>query len=258
MKYFESHAHLYFEDFDNDRDELIEQLLSSDIEGIINAGVDLESSLKSIGLAERYERIYAGCGFHPNDAADHDIKELEVLKTLIQHPKAVAIGETGIDLYRDRAPLELQKKFFIRQLEIALENDMPVIVHSRSADTETFDIIDQVSPKYKGVFHCYAGNSENALRLIEKGFYISFTGNITYKKNDREEVIRQIPLKNILLETDSPFLTPVPFRGKRNDPSKLKLIAEKIAEIKGVSVEEVAEVTTRNSKKLFKINEVGK
>ncbi|MDY0017825.1 MAG: TatD family hydrolase [Candidatus Delongbacteria bacterium] len=258
MKFFESHAHLYFEDFDNDRDELIEQLLSSGIEGIINAGVDLETSLKCIGLAEKYERIYAACGFHPNDAAEHDIKDLEVLKTLIQHPKVVAIGETGIDLYRDRAPLELQKKFFIRQLEIALENDMPVIVHSRSADTETFDIIDQVSLKYKGVFHCYAGNAENALRLIEKGFYISFTGNITYKNNDREEVIRQIPLENILLETDSPFLTPVPFRGKRNDPSKLKLIAEKIAEIKGVSVEEVAEVTTRNSKKLFKINEVEK
>lgn len=253
MKFFESHAHLYFEDYDNDREELIEQLLSSDIEGIINAGVDLETSLRCIGLAEKYERIYAACGFHPNDVAELDIKDPEVLKTLIQHPKVVAIGETGIDLYRDRAPLELQKKFFIRQLEIALENDMPVIVHSRSADTETFNIIDQVSDRYKGVFHCYAGNTENALRLIEKGFYISFTGNITYKKNDREEVVGQIPLENILLETDSPFLTPVPFRGRRNDPSKLKLIAEKIAEIKGVAVEEVAAVTTRNSKKLFKI-----
>lgn len=253
MKYFESHAHLYFDDYDNDREELIEQLLSSEIEGILNAGVDLKTSEQCIKLSDRYERIYAACGFHPNDVAEHDIKDLEILKTLIQHPKVVAIGETGIDLYRHKAPLELQRKFFIRQLEIALENDIPVIVHSRSADEQTLDVIDQVSKKYTGVFHCYAGNVDNAMKLIEKGFYISFTGNITYKNNDREDVVRQIPLDNILLETDSPFLTPVPFRGKRNDPGKLKFIAEKIAQIKDITVEKVAQVTTESSKKLFKI-----
>lgn len=253
MKFFESHAHLYFEDYDNDRDELIERLLSSDIEGILNAGVDLKTSEQCISLADRYERLYAACGFHPNDVDGVNITEVEGLKSLIKHEKVVAIGEAGIDLYRERAPLDIQKKFFIRQLEIALENDMPVIVHSRSADTETFDIIDQVSDKYKGVFHCYAGNAENALRLIEKGFYISFTGNITYKNNDREEVVRNIPLEKMLLETDSPFLTPLPFRGKRNDPSKLSIIASRIAEIKGITVEDVAQTTTENSKKLFKI-----
>ena len=253
MKYFESHAHLYFEDYDRDRDRLIEDLFNSDIEGILNAGVDLNTSEQCIKLSDRYEGIYAACGFHPNDIEEYDIKDIEVLKTLIQHSKVVAIGETGIDLYRDRAPLETQRKFFIRQLEIALENDMPVIIHSRSAEEETLDVIDQVSKKYSGVFHCYAGNVENAMKLIEKGFYISFTGNITYKNNDREDVVRQIPLESMLLETDSPFLTPVPFRGKRNDPGKLKFIAEKIAQIKGITAQKVAQATTENSKRLFNI-----
>jgi len=253
MKFFESHAHLYFEDYDPDRDQLITELLGSDIEGILNAGVDLKTSEQCITLAERYEKIYAACGFHPNDIAGVHISEVEALKSLIQHEKVVAIGEAGIDLYRERASREDQRRFFIRQLEIALENDMPVIVHSRCAEEETLDVIEQVSDKYSGVFHCYAGSAENALKLIEKGFYISFTGNITYKKNDREDVVRQIPLERMLLETDSPFLTPVPFRGKRNDPSKLKFIAEKIAEIKGITIEKVAAGTTENTKRLFKI-----
>lgn len=253
MKFFESHAHLYFEDYDKDREELIEKLFVSEIEGILNPGVDLKTSEQSIRLADNYERIYASCGFHPNDVGEHDIKDMEVLKTLIQHEKVVAIGEIGIDLYRDRAPLEVQNRFFIRQLEIALENDIPVIIHSRSAEKETMNVIEQVSKKYSGVFHCYAGGFDTAFKLIEKGFYISFTGNITYKNNDREDVIKAIPLEKMLLETDSPFLTPVPFRGKRNDPSKLIYIAQKIAEIKDISIEEVARITTANSKKLFGI-----
>ena len=253
MKLFESHAHLYFEDFDNDRDELIEKLLASDIEGIVNAGVDLHTSEQCIALAEKYAKIYAACGFHPNDLDKIHIDEVNSLKTLIQHDKVVAIGETGIDLFRDRVPLEIQKRFFIKQLEIALENNFPVIIHSRAAERETMNVINEVSNKYSGVFHCYAGGIDTAYKLIEKGFYISFTGSITYKNNDREDVVKEIPLENMLLETDSPFLTPVPNRGKRNDPSNLKYIAEKIALIKGISVEEVARVTTANSKKLFNI-----
>lgn len=253
MKFFESHAHLYFDDFDNDRDQLIEKLFQSEIEGIVNAGVDLHTSEQSIALAEKYAKVYASCGFHPNDLDKLHIDEVNSLKTLIQHEKVVAIGETGIDLYRNRAPLDVQRKFFIKQLEIALENNIPVIIHSRSADDETMAVINEVSNKYTGVFHCYAGGVDNAYKLIEKGIYISFTGSITYKNNDREAVIKEIPLENILLETDSPFLTPVPNRGKRNDPSNLRFIAEKIALLKGISVEEVARVTTENSKKLFKI-----
>ncbi|HQO10775.1 MAG TPA: TatD family hydrolase [Clostridiales bacterium] len=253
MKFFESHAHLYFEDFDKDRDELIERLLSADIEGIVNAGVDLQSVDQSIKIAEKFDRVYAACGFHPNDLNEMDIDDVKLLREFLKHEKMVAIGETGIDLYRDRVPLEIQKKFFIKQLELALEENAPVIIHSRSAEKETMDIIDQVSGKYSGVFHCFAGGIDTAYQLIEKGFYISFTGSITYKNNDREAVVKEIPLENMLLETDSPFLTPVPNRGKRNDPSNLKYIAEKIAVIKEVTVEEVAMITTDNSKKLFKI-----
>jgi TatD DNase family protein len=251
--YFDSHSHLYFEDYDADREELIEKLFSSEIEGIVTVGVDQKTNEQCLALADKYPGIYAAVGFHPNEIGRTDIKELNSLRTMIRHEKAVAIGETGIDLYRDRAPLDVQRKFFIRQIEIALEENVPLIVHSRSSDAEIMAVIDEVSDRYTGVFHCYAGGIDMAYRLIEKGFYISFTGSITYKKNDREEVVREIPLENILLETDSPFLSPVPNRGKRNDPSNLKFIAEKIAQIKGIPVEEVAKVTTENSKKLFKI-----
>ena len=150
--------------------------------------------------------------------------------------------------------METQRKYFIKQLELALEEDYPVIIHSRDAELETLKVINEVSDKYSGVFHCYAGSTETALELIEKGFYISFTGNITYKNNDREEVIKALPLDRLLLESDSPFLTPVPFRGKRNDPSKLRYIAQKIADLKHISIEEVARVTSENTRKLFKIN----
>ena len=251
--FFESHAHLYFEHYDEDRDKLITELLFSEIEGIINVGVDIETSYKSIKLAEKYENIYAACGLHPTDLksnSDHDIKEL---RELLKHDKVVALGETGLDLYWDKVPLETQRKYFIKQLELALEEDYPVIIHSRDAEQETLKVINEVSDKYSGIFHCYAGSTETALELIEKGFYISFTGNITYKNNDREEVIKALPLDKLLLETDSPFLTPVPFRGKRNDPSKLRYIAQKIANLKNISIEEVAKVTSDNTRKLFRL-----
>ncbi|MBU4486764.1 MAG: TatD family hydrolase [Candidatus Delongbacteria bacterium] len=253
MRFFESHAHLYFDDFDKDRDKLIENLLFSSIEGIVNVGVDLHTSKQSIKLSDKYKNVYAACGFHPNDLQLIKFEDMNILRELLSHEKVVAIGETGIDLFRDRVPLEIQRKFFIKQLEIALEENYPVIIHSRAAEFETLDIINEVSDKYSGVFHCYAGGIDTAFKLIDKGFYISFTGSITYKNNDREEVVKEIPLEYMLLETDSPFLTPIPNRGKRNDPSNLRFIAQKIAEIKNISVEEVAMVTTENSKKLFRI-----
>lgn len=253
MKFFESHAHFYFDDYDSDREALLEALFASDIEGIVTVGVDIQSNGQSIALAEEYPRMYAACGFHPNELEKLHIDEVTSLRTLIQHDKVVAIGETGIDLYRNRALLDIQRKFFVRQLETALEENVPVIIHSRSSENEIMSVINEVSDKYSGVVHCYAGSIAMAHTLIEKGFYISFTGSITYKNNDREAVVKEIPLEHMLLETDSPFLTPVPNRGKRNDPSNLKYIAEKIALIKGVTVEEVARVTTENSNKLFKI-----
>lgn len=252
--FFESHAHLYFEHYDEDRDKLINELFSSEIDGIINVGVDIETSNLSIKLAEKYEKIYAAVGLHPTELKSNSDDDVKEIRNLLQHEKVVALGEVGLDLYWDKVPLETQNKYFIKQLEVALEEKYPVIIHSRDAEQETMKVIREVSDKYSGVFHCYAGSTETALELIEKGFYISFTGNITYKNNTREEVIKALPLDRLLLETDSPFLTPVPFRGKRNDPSKLRYIAQKIADLKNVSLEEVAKVTSENTKRLFKIN----
>jgi TatD DNase family protein len=251
--FFESHAHLYFEHYDEDRDKLINELLSTEIDGIINVGVDIETSNLSIKLAEKYEKIYAAVGLHPTDLKSNSDDDIKEIKNLLQHEKVVALGEIGLDLYWDKVPLETQNKYFIKQLELALEEKCPIIIHSRNAEQETLKVIREVSDKYSGVFHCYAGSTETALELIEKGFYISFTGNITYKNNNREEVIKALPLDRLLLETDSPFLTPVPFRGKRNDPSKLRYIAQKIADLKNISIEEVAKITSENTRKLFRL-----
>ncbi len=251
--YIDSHAHLYFDRFDDDRDELIENLLNDEkIDNIINVATDLESCEKCIALSEKYKELYATSGFHPN-ALDllKSIKELDIIKEFLKHEKVIAVGEIGLDYYWDIVDKEKQKKYFIRQLEIALEENYPVIIHNREADEDIFNIIKEVSNRYQGVFHCYAGSIDMAFKLIDMGFHISFTGNITYKKNDRREVIKELPLNKILLETDSPFLTPVPFRGKRNDSGKLKYIANEIALIKDISVEEVARVTSKNTKKLF-------
>ncbi|MBN2788553.1 MAG: TatD family hydrolase [Candidatus Delongbacteria bacterium] len=251
--FFESHAHLYFEHYDEDRDKLINELLSTEIDGIINVGVDIETSYQSIRLAEKYDRIYAAVGLHPTDLKSNSDDAVKEIRELLKHDKVVALGETGLDLYWDKVPFETQRKYFIKQLELSLEENFPVIIHSRDAEIETMKVINEVSDNYTGVFHCYAGSADTALELIDKGFYISFTGNITYKKNDREEVIKALPLDRLLLETDSPFLTPVPFRGKRNDPSKLRYIAQKIADLKNISIEEVSKVTLENTRKLFKI-----
>ena len=249
--FFESHAHLNFESYDEDRDKLINELFSSEIDRIINVGTDIKTSYQCIKLAEKYDKIYATGGLHPNELKANSDAEINELREIIKHNKVVAIGEIGLDFFRDYTPFETQRKYFIKQLEIALEENLPVIIHSREAEEKTLKVINEVSDKYTGVFHCYAGSAENALKLIEKGFYISFTGNITYKNNDREEVIKALPLDKLLLETDSPFLTPVPFRGKRNDPSKLRYIAQKIADLKNIAIEEVAKVTSDNTKKLF-------
>ncbi len=252
--YIDSHAHLYFDKFDEDRDEVIENLLINEgIDNIINVATDLESCEKCIALAEKYEQLYATSGFHPNDLDTlNNIKDLNIIQEFLKHEKVIAVGEIGLDYYWDKVDKSKQKEFFIRQLEIALEENYPVIIHNREADDDIFNIVKEVSNKYEGVFHCYAGSTEMAYKLIEMGFHISFTGNITYKKNDRKEVIKELPIEKILLETDSPFLTPVPFRGKRNDSGKLKYIAEEIAVIKNMPIKDVAKITSENTKKLFR------
>ncbi|MBN1967831.1 MAG: TatD family hydrolase [Candidatus Delongbacteria bacterium] len=252
--FVDTHAHLYFEKYDEDRDFLIRSFTENSVEAVITIGTDPINSRECIKLAEKYHNIYASVGYHPTDLGDLKESDLNDLRSMINHEKVVAIGEAGLDYYWDNVPREKQKKFFIKQLELSLEENIPIIIHNRDADSDMMEIIENISPVYSGVFHCYAGDLKMAEKLIERGFYISFTGNITYKKSDRSEIIEKLPLNKLLLETDSPFMTPVPFRGKRNDPNFIKYVAEKIASIKQISLDEVAFHTTENAKRLFNLN----
>lgn len=250
----DSHAHLQLSYFDDDREKIIESLIADNkISKIINIGIDVESGNKAIELAERYNSMYATVGIHPCDLNGIDMDDLKEIRTQLSHEKVMAIGEIGLDYYHDQVAKDIQKKYFIKQLEMALEEDYPVVIHNREADEDIFKIISEVNSNYKGVFHCYAGNLAMAEKLMEMGFYLSFNGTVTFKNSDRPEIVKNIPLDKILLETDCPFLTPVPFRGKKNDPGKLIYVAQKIAELKNISFEEVASRTTVNSEKLFKI-----
>lgn len=252
--YADSHAHLYFDNFKDDLDQVIEKIKNEDIGLIINASSDLESSNQSISLAEKYDIIYAGVGIHPCDVQNFHIDDLKSIRTMLQHEKVVAVGEVGLDYFHTTKYIVEQKKFFIRQLEMSLEEDYPVIIHSRDSLNDLKDIIKSVSPVYKGVLHCYEGKIEDLDFFIERGFYISYTGNVTFKNNDRLCVAKETPLNRLLIETDSPFLTPVPFRGKRNDSSKVKLVAKAIADIKEIEVSEIEKITFKNTQKLFGIS----
>lgn len=255
MLLIDSHAHLDDERFDKDRDELIRSLESNGIELVINVGADLKSSIASVSLAEKYSNIYAAVGVHPHDVKDMDESTLEIIKSLAKRDKVVAIGEIGLDYYYDNSPREDQRKWFKRQLELAKELGLPVIIHSRDAQQETFDIIKEAQDgRLRGVMHCYSGSKEMANEYIKLGFYISIAGPVTFK-NARvvKEVAKEVPLDKLLVETDSPYLAPEPHRGKRNEPIFVKFVAGTIAEIKGISFEELAKATNRNTKELFGI-----
>ena len=247
MKIFETHAHLNFKDFNKDRVELIKRCFQSGIEYIINIGLDKETSEASIKLSEEYEQIYATVGYHPHDAEKFD--KAVVLK-LAKHPKVVAVGETGLDFYRNLSPQEIQKKVFSEQIQIAMDMNLPLVIHDRDAHEECLQILEKFNPP-KVVFHCFSGDEIFAEKIIAHDWFISFTGSITYKKSILENVIRMVPEDRFFIETDSPFLSPVPNRGKRNSPLNLHYITEKIAEIRRISPRQVADITFRNAQKFF-------
>ncbi|KQC10326.1 MAG: hypothetical protein APR54_12085 [Candidatus Cloacimonas sp. SDB] len=247
MKIFETHAHLDFPDFNKDRNNLIQTCFSSGIEYIINVGIDKNTSEAGIRLAENYENIFATAAYHPHEAVHY---QREIILQLAKHPKIVAIGETGLDFYRDRSPRETQKKVFEEQILIAKELGLPLIVHDRQAHRECLEILTRNNPE-NVVFHCFSGDLGFAEDIIAHGWNISFTGNITYKNNPLEDVVRLIPLDRIFVETDSPFLAPQPLRGKRNSPLNLRYVIEKIAEIKGLTPKQVAEITFNNAVEFF-------
>jgi TatD DNase family protein len=222
---------------------------------LVNPSVTPARFPEIIALTERFEHVYAAVAVHPTDVTDimDNDQWLDEIEALLAHPKVVAIGETGLDYYWDTTHVELQKRCFKGLLELGRKHDLPVIVHDREAHQDVADIIDQV-PGVRGIMHCFSGDAIFAQQMIHKDFYISFAGNVTFKKAENlHEAARSIPLEWILTETDSPFLSPVPYRGKPNEPARVTHVIEKIAELKGLSYEEVAKVTTENARKVFNL-----
>ena len=250
---FDSHAHLDDRKFDSDRHETIAALNKSGISYFVNIGADIKSSESSVELAEKYDFIYAAVGVHPYDAETVTDQLIEKLRTMAQNKKVVAIGESGLDYHYEDADKEVQKKAFIKHIELANELDMPIIVHNRDSHKDMMDILRQYRPK-NAIIHCYSGSAEMAKELIKMGYYISFSGTVTFKNAKKvQEAVCEVPLDKLLAETDSPYLCPEPERGKRNDPSKMRYTVEKLAEIKGVTFEEMARITTDNAKRVYNI-----
>ena len=251
---FDTHAHMDSRSFNEDRGDVLRDLPQAGIGLLMNPGCSLLSSKKAVALANEYEYIYAAVGSHPDAADEVNDAVLEEYRMLCKlNPKVKAIGEIGLDYHYEDIPRELQKKAFIAQLELARELDLPVIVHERDAHEDGMAII-QAFPEVKGVFHCYSGSAQMALELTKMGWYIGFTGVLTFKNARRAiEAAQAIPLDRIVLETDCPYMSPEPFRGRRNDPSKLYRMAEKLAEIRGISPEEAQRITFENGKRLYRI-----
>ncbi len=249
--YFESHAHYDDERFDEDRDTLLASFPAEGIETVVNASSDIKSSKASIALSEKYPFFYAAVGVHPHEVENITEADIDELRELSKHPKVVAIGEIGLDYYYDLSPRDLQRHWFKRQLELADELKMPVIIHSRDAAQECFDIIKNSNVR-NGVIHCYSGSAEMAEEYIKMGFYIGVGGSLTFKNNKKGvETVERIPIEKILIETDSPYLAPVPYRGKRNDSRLLKYVVEKISQIKNIPENDICNITKNNAQNLF-------
>ena len=254
MMVFDTHAHMNDRSFDVDRDAVMAALPSQGVGFLMNAGCSLESTLECIALAEKYEFAYASAGSHPDAADEVGDAVLEEYRKLCKlHPKVKAIGEIGLDYHYEDIPRELQKKAFIAQMELAQELGLPVIIHQRDAHQDGLEIVKKF-PDVTGVFHCYSGSAELAKQLVDMGWYIGFTGVLTFKNARKAiEVAQSIPLERIVIETDCPYMSPEPFRGKRNDPSRVIYVAQKLAEIRGISHEEACAITLDNGKRLYRI-----
>lgn len=253
---FDTHAHYDSGAFNADRLAVLDSMPENGVGLIVDPGCDLESSLAAIELAEKYEYVYAAVGWHPEDIDKLTDEAFCELERLAMHKKCVAIGEIGLDYYWDAEHKTEQQELFCRQIELALSLDKPVIVHDREAHGDCFDIVCRY-PELRGVFHCYSGSAEMASELLKRGWYLGFDGPITYKNARKAlEVLQMCPLDRIVIETDSPYLTPVPKRGKRNDSSNLRYVIEKIAEVKDVAADEIEKLTFENGKRLFGMEDV--
>lgn len=255
MEMFDSHCHYNDEKFDNDREKVIEEISKNGVKKAVVAGYNLKSSNLAIEIANRYEFLYATCGISPNDVDNLPTDYLSQIEKLAINKKIVAIGEIGLDYYWNKENKTLQKKIFQEQIELANRLNLPIVIHTREAVLDTIDILkNKVQCHNKGIFHCCPLNLELIKEALKLGFYISFAGPITFKNSkNAEEVINKVPLEKILVETDSPYLSPEPFRGKRNDSRNIRYIIEKIAQVKNKMPEEIAKITYENTIKILKI-----
>ena len=254
MKLFDSHCHLDDEKFDEDRAEIIARLREGGVEKCVCVGSDLPSSRRCVALAEQYDFIYAAAGVHPHEAKDAPPDYIDQLKALLSHPRVMALGEIGLDYYYDLSPRDVQKRVLQEQLDLACDTDMPVIFHIRDAHGDMFDILRSRSRLPAGVIHCCSASAEMVREYLRMGFYISFAGPITFKNAAGPVSASQaVPLDRLLIETDSPYLAPVPLRGRCNEPANVRYVLEKQAEIHGIPPEELAEITFRNACALYRI-----
>lgn len=254
MKIIDTHAHIEGEEYDNDRAEMLARMKENDVVAVVNMGCDIESSEKAVALTKEYDCVFTGVGVHPSDIFALTEKDLAYFADLTKEERVVAIGEIGLDYYweKDGEKRELQRRMFVAQLDLARQLHLPVCIHDREAHGDTMDILKREGRGIGGVIHCFSGSPEMAVELVKLGWYLGIDGPLTYKNAARlPETVRKIPLERLLVETDSPYLTPMPYRGKRNEPANVRLVAEKIAELRGITLEEVAERTTQNAVQVY-------
>ena len=257
MGFFDSHSHLNDERFDEDRISVIDNLKKEGITRFITNGYDLEGSKKAIEIAENCDFTYATAGISPNDIPQNEDelwKQIDEIRIIAKNPKVVAIGEIGLDYYWNKDNRELQLEVFKKQIDIANELDLPIVIHTREAVIDTLQIVKENPVKNKGVFHCCPLNRELVKEALKLDFYISFSGVVTFKNSkNADEIISMVPMDKILIETDSPYLAPEPVRGTRNTPANVKFVAAKVANVKGIEIDEIAKTTSENASRLFKL-----
>ncbi len=252
--YFDTHAHYDDEQFDGDRDELLASMPANGVTLIVNAASDVQTARTGRSLAEKFPFVYFAAGVHPHEASGMEDGTTDELRELLAHPKAVAVGEIGLDYHYDLSPRDVQKARFREQMELAREVEKPVIIHEREACADTLEILRVYWRDVPGVFHCYSGSWETAKEILDSGWYLSFTGVVTFKNARRAlEVVRNMPLDRLMIETDSPYLAPEPRRGRRNDSRNLVFIASRIAQERGMAPEELAQAAFDNGKRFFSI-----
>lgn len=256
MKLFDAHCHLDDNKFSRDRDQVLRDAQKGGVQAILNPGADMESSANALALAKEHSWIYAAVGVHPHDVKTMDEDSLLTLELMARHPKVRAIGEIGLDYYRNLSPREDQQYWFRRQIQLAHKLGLPIVIHDRDANGDVYNILCEENAFVLGVqMHSYSGSAELARQYVKKGAYISISGPVTYSNASvKREVVQAVPIERLLIETDAPYLTPEPFRGQRNEPLRVALVCQKIAELKGLTPDEVAEVTFANACRLFRIH----